>query len=84
MLRSQSSAGLFNEDGKLLGSASSPIQIWKDGDCVEVRCRNYFRMDIPCSCFLLFVYMVDFPQSLLVNFCWLCHVTICYLIVICF
>lgn len=28
-------AGLFNEDGKLLGSASSPIQIWKDGDCVE-------------------------------------------------
>ncbi|KAF3613798.1 FGGY family of carbohydrate kinase [Capsicum annuum] len=28
-------AGLFNEDGKLLGSASSPIQIWKDGDCIE-------------------------------------------------
>lgn len=29
-------AGLFDENGKLLGSASSPIQIWKDGDCVEV------------------------------------------------
>lgn len=28
-------AGLFDEDGKLLGSASSPIQIWKEGDCVE-------------------------------------------------
>nr|GMD74517.1 FGGY carbohydrate kinase domain-containing protein [Ipomoea batatas] len=27
--------GLFNEDGKLLGSASSPIQIWKSGDFVE-------------------------------------------------
>lgn len=29
-------AGLFDENGKLLGSATSPIQIWKDGDCVEV------------------------------------------------
>ncbi|KAF8033581.1 hypothetical protein BT93_C0006 [Corymbia citriodora subsp. variegata] len=28
-------AGLFDEEGKLLGSASSPIQIWKEGDCVE-------------------------------------------------
>nr|GMD75994.1 FGGY carbohydrate kinase domain-containing protein [Ipomoea batatas] len=28
-------AGLFDEDGKLLGSASSPIQIWKSGDFVE-------------------------------------------------
>ncbi|KAJ0800355.1 putative ribulokinase [Helianthus annuus] len=28
-------AGLFDEAGKLLGSASSPIQIWKEGDCVE-------------------------------------------------
>ncbi|KAF5456288.1 hypothetical protein F2P56_025787 [Juglans regia] len=28
-------AGLFDEDGKLLGSSSSPIQIWKDGNCVE-------------------------------------------------
>ncbi|XP_002275685.2 uncharacterized protein LOC100253052 isoform X2 [Vitis vinifera] len=28
-------AGLFDEDGKLLGSASSPIQIWKDGNCIE-------------------------------------------------
>ncbi|KAG9148737.1 hypothetical protein Leryth_013423 [Lithospermum erythrorhizon] len=28
-------AGLFDKDGKLLGSSSSPIQIWKDGDCVE-------------------------------------------------
>ncbi|XP_038698412.1 FGGY carbohydrate kinase domain-containing protein isoform X2 [Tripterygium wilfordii] len=28
-------AGLFDESGKLLGSASSPIQIWKEGDCVE-------------------------------------------------
>ncbi|KAJ4953932.1 hypothetical protein NE237_030764 [Protea cynaroides] len=28
-------AGLFDENGKLLGSASSPIQIWKDGDCIE-------------------------------------------------
>lgn len=28
-------AGLFDEDGKLLGCSSSPIQIWKDGDCVE-------------------------------------------------
>ncbi|XP_021982387.1 FGGY carbohydrate kinase domain-containing protein isoform X2 [Helianthus annuus] len=27
--------GLFDEAGKLLGSASSPIQIWKEGDCVE-------------------------------------------------
>ncbi|KAH9611534.1 hypothetical protein KSS87_006899 [Heliosperma pusillum] len=27
--------GLFDENGKLLGSASSPIQIWKDGDCIE-------------------------------------------------
>ncbi|KAK1366831.1 FGGY carbohydrate kinase domain-containing protein [Heracleum sosnowskyi] len=28
-------AGLFDESGKLLGSASSPIQIWKQGDCIE-------------------------------------------------
>lgn len=28
-------AGLFDEKGKLLGSASSAIQIWKEGDCVE-------------------------------------------------
>ncbi|KAI3709120.1 hypothetical protein L2E82_38879 [Cichorium intybus] len=28
-------AGLFDDNGKLLGSASSPIQIWKEGDCVE-------------------------------------------------
>ncbi|KAI5675478.1 hypothetical protein M9H77_06428 [Catharanthus roseus] len=28
-------AGLFDENGKLLGSSSSPIQIWKDGDCIE-------------------------------------------------
>ncbi|XP_023731740.1 uncharacterized protein LOC111879507 isoform X1 [Lactuca sativa] len=28
-------AGLFDKGGKLLGSASSPIQIWKEGDCVE-------------------------------------------------
>ncbi|XP_050217991.1 uncharacterized protein LOC126668829 [Mercurialis annua] len=28
-------AGLFDEKGKLLGSASSPIQIWKEGVCVE-------------------------------------------------
>ncbi|KAI3444136.1 hypothetical protein Pfo_000801 [Paulownia fortunei] len=28
-------AGLFDNDGRLLGSASSPIQIWKEGDCVE-------------------------------------------------
>ncbi len=27
---------MFDENGKLLGSSSSPIQIWKDGDCVEV------------------------------------------------
>ncbi|CAH2042841.1 unnamed protein product [Thlaspi arvense] len=26
---------MFDEKGKLLGSASSPIQIWKEGDCVE-------------------------------------------------
>lgn len=29
-------SGLFDKGGKLLGSASSPIQIWKEGDCVEV------------------------------------------------
>ncbi|KAL3841027.1 hypothetical protein ACJIZ3_025618 [Penstemon smallii] len=28
-------AGLFDEGGRILGCASSPIQIWKDGDCVE-------------------------------------------------
>ncbi|CAA2938316.1 FGGY carbohydrate kinase domain-containing [Olea europaea subsp. europaea] len=28
-------AGLFDDGGRLLGSASSPIQIWKDRDCVE-------------------------------------------------
>ncbi|KAL6888773.1 hypothetical protein ACP4OV_009799 [Aristida adscensionis] len=28
-------AGIFNEKGKLLGSASSPIQIWKEKDCIE-------------------------------------------------
>ncbi|KAI4335442.1 hypothetical protein L6164_014086 [Bauhinia variegata] len=28
-------AGLFDENGKLLGSTSSAIQIWKDGACVE-------------------------------------------------
>jgi len=27
---------LFDDNGKLLGSATSPIQIWKDGDCIEV------------------------------------------------
>lgn len=29
-------AGLFDENGKLLGSASSPIQIWKERGCIEV------------------------------------------------
>jgi ribulose kinase len=29
-------SGLFDEKGKLLGSASSPIQIWKEKDCIEV------------------------------------------------
>ncbi|GER52633.1 FGGY family of carbohydrate kinase, partial [Striga asiatica] len=28
-------AGLFDNDGRLLGCSSSPIQIWKEGDCVE-------------------------------------------------
>ncbi|KAL9154725.1 hypothetical protein ABFS82_10G135000 [Erythranthe guttata] len=28
-------AGLFDNDGRLLGSSSSQIQIWKDGDCAE-------------------------------------------------
>ncbi|EPS63469.1 hypothetical protein M569_11311, partial [Genlisea aurea] len=28
-------AGLFDGNGRLIGSASSPIQIWKDGDCIE-------------------------------------------------
>ncbi|CAA6671062.1 unnamed protein product [Spirodela intermedia] len=28
-------AGLFDEKGKLLSTASSSIQIWKDGDCIE-------------------------------------------------
>ncbi|KAF3329647.1 FGGY carbohydrate kinase domain-containing protein isoform X2 [Carex littledalei] len=28
-------AGIFDENGKLLGSASSSIQIWKEGDCIE-------------------------------------------------
>ncbi|KAJ8750747.1 hypothetical protein K2173_015928 [Erythroxylum novogranatense] len=28
-------AGVFDGHGKLLGSASCPIQIWKQGDCVE-------------------------------------------------
>ncbi|KAJ3679222.1 hypothetical protein LUZ60_017233 [Juncus effusus] len=28
-------AGLFDEQGKLLGSASSPIQIWKEKNCIE-------------------------------------------------
>ncbi|KAG8372408.1 hypothetical protein BUALT_Bualt12G0063100 [Buddleja alternifolia] len=28
-------AGLFDDGGRLLGCASSPIQIWKEGDCVE-------------------------------------------------
>lgn len=29
-------SGLFDQKGKLLGSASSPIQIWKEKDCIEV------------------------------------------------
>jgi hypothetical protein len=29
-------AGIFDQKGKLLGSASSPIQIWKEKDCIEV------------------------------------------------
>ncbi|XP_042409618.1 FGGY carbohydrate kinase domain-containing protein-like isoform X1 [Zingiber officinale] len=28
-------AGLFDEKGRLIGSASSPIQIWKEKDCIE-------------------------------------------------
>ncbi|CAN6230546.1 unnamed protein product [Urochloa humidicola] len=28
-------AGIFDQKGKLLGSASSPIQIWKEKDCIE-------------------------------------------------
>lgn len=28
-------AGIFDENGKLLSSSSSPIQIWKDGYCIE-------------------------------------------------
>ncbi|KAG6430888.1 hypothetical protein SASPL_108961 [Salvia splendens] len=28
-------AAIFNDRGRLLGFATSPIQIWKDGDCVE-------------------------------------------------
>ncbi|URE42044.1 FGGY family of carbohydrate kinases, N-terminal domain [Musa troglodytarum] len=30
-----SRAGLFDEQGRLIGSASSPIQIWKEKDCIE-------------------------------------------------
>lgn len=37
-------SGLFDEKGKLLGSSSSPIQIWKEGDCVEVRRTGNFQM----------------------------------------
>ncbi|CAN1329692.1 FGGY carbohydrate kinase domain-containing protein [Linum perenne] len=32
---SSARAGVFDDKGKLLGTASSPIQIWKDGDTVE-------------------------------------------------
>ncbi|KAL5699271.1 hypothetical protein ACHQM5_030199 [Ranunculus cassubicifolius] len=32
---SSARAGLFDDSGKLLGSATSPIQIWKEGDCIE-------------------------------------------------
>ncbi|GLJ27150.1 hypothetical protein SUGI_0532280 [Cryptomeria japonica] len=28
-------AGIFDEHGKLLKSASSPLQIWKEGNCIE-------------------------------------------------
>ncbi|KAG6546609.1 hypothetical protein Mapa_011798 [Marchantia paleacea] len=28
-------AGVFDSQGKLLGLATSPIQMWKEGDCVE-------------------------------------------------
>jgi hypothetical protein len=31
---------VFDENGKLLGSSSSPIQIWKAGDCVEVMLKK--------------------------------------------
>ncbi|KAM0933793.1 putative ribulokinase [Dioscorea sansibarensis] len=30
-------AGLFDTKGRLLGTHSSPIQIWKEGDCAEVQ-----------------------------------------------
>jgi hypothetical protein len=29
-------SGIFDQKGKLLGSASSPMQIWKEKDCIEV------------------------------------------------
>lgn len=32
--------GLFDEQGRLIGSASSPIQIWKEKDCIEVAKLN--------------------------------------------
>ncbi|CAI0394012.1 unnamed protein product, partial [Linum tenue] len=32
---SSARAGVFDDKGKLLGTASSPIQIWKEGDIVE-------------------------------------------------
>ncbi|KAL2612736.1 hypothetical protein R1flu_024428 [Riccia fluitans] len=28
-------AGVFDSEGKLIGLASSPLQMWKEGDCVE-------------------------------------------------
>lgn len=42
-------AGLFDTKGRLLGTHSSPIQIWKEGDCVEVvksiMCNLTFSFD---------------------------------------
>ncbi|KAG8058257.1 hypothetical protein GUJ93_ZPchr0002g22959 [Zizania palustris] len=59
-------SGLFDEKGKLLGSASSPIQIWKDKDCIEV--ENYvlihqmYLMILGCTV-LLIVCCVHHQQS---------------------
>jgi ribulose kinase len=41
-------AGMFDEKGKLLGSASSPIQMWKEKDCIEVSNTNPLNLLHDC------------------------------------
>ena len=77
-------SGIFDQKGKLLGSASSPIQIWKEKDCIEVEncswtcnvLHTWCMQEVPFSCvwFVLYPAILDGYLA-----CSLCCSEICLL-----